>query len=170
MDPQAPRGGRADRRVGARERAAEHRGSAFIEVLQNCLVFNDGAFDSFAARDVRDDRTVLLEHGKPLVFGKEKNRGIRIGPGLRPEVVEIAKDSSPDGLLVHDEKAESPALAYLLSRLGEPDFPVPLGVFRAVERPTYEVRLQEQIEEAVGKMGRGDLRSLLESGDTWIVE
>jgi 2-oxoglutarate/2-oxoacid ferredoxin oxidoreductase subunit beta len=151
------------------ERAAAHRGSVFIEILQNCVVFNDGAFDSFAAREVREDRTVLLEHGKPVVFGKDRNRAIRIGRGLVPEVVELGSGSPGEDVLVHDERADSHVPAYLLARLGEPDFPVALGVFRAVERPTYEGLLDAQIEEAMEKAGRGDLASLLASGDTWVV-
>ncbi len=152
------------------ERAAEHKGSAFVEIFQNCNVFNDGAFFSFTERDVRDDKTVALEHGKPLIFGKEKNRGIRIGAGLRPEVVELGSGVGPESLLVHDEKADSPTLAYLLAQMGEPDYPVPLGVYRAVEKPVYEDLLVEQIEMAVTKMGKGNLASLLASGDTWLVE
>jgi 2-oxoglutarate/2-oxoacid ferredoxin oxidoreductase subunit beta len=152
------------------ERAAAHRGSAFIEVFQNCLVFNDGAFESFAAREVRDEKTVFLEHGKPLLFGKERRKGIRLGAGLRPQVVEVGEGGPPADLLVHDEAAESSALAYLLAGLGEPDFPVPLGILRAVEKPTYESLLEGQIADAAKKMGEGSLESLLASGDTWVVE
>jgi 2-oxoglutarate ferredoxin oxidoreductase subunit beta len=151
------------------ERAAQHKGSAFIEIFQNCNVFNDGAFVSFTERDVRDDKTVSLEHGKPLVFGKEKNLGIRLD-GLKPEVVKLESGGSSEGLLVHDEKAESPTLAYLLAALGEPDFPVPLGVYRAVEKPVYDSLLDEQIKAAVQKMGKGNLKNLLMAGDTWVVD
>jgi len=152
------------------ERAAAHKGSAFIEILQNCHVFNDGAFAAFTERDVRDDRTVLLEHGKPLVFGKDRNRGIRVGRDLGPEVVELGPEGSAEGLLIHDEKAATPSLAYLLTQLCEPEMPVPLGVFRAIVKPTYEVLLEDQIRKAEAKMGRGDLETLLASGDTWMVE
>ncbi len=151
------------------ERAAVHKGAAFIEIIQNCNVFNDGAFASFTERDVREDKTLLIEHGKPLIFGKEKNLGIRLGQSLRPEVVKLG-EVSPSELLVHNEKAESPLLAYLLSHLGEPDFPVPLGVFRCVDRPSYDDLLDVQIDSAVKKMGKGDMMSLLSSGDTWVVE
>ena len=161
------------------ERAAEHKGSAFIEIFQNCNVFNDGAFFSFTERDVRDDKTVLLEHGKPLIFGKEKKRSIRLGSNLKPEVVTLVEDGpgSAEGgaaqrgdLLIHDEKCEDPTLAYLLSQLNEPDFPIPLGVYRAVEKPVYESLLGEQIKKAVEKMGKPNLKSLLSAGDTWVVE
>src|SRR6185295_5640113 len=105
------------------------------EIYQNCNIFNDGAFKSFSERDVRDDKTISLEHGKPLIFGKEKNMGIRLAGGLKPEIVKLGNGVGEEGLLVHDEKAESPALAYLLAQLSDPDFPVPLGVYRCVEKP-----------------------------------
>jgi 2-oxoglutarate ferredoxin oxidoreductase subunit beta len=151
------------------ERAAEHKGSAFIEIFQNCNVFNDGAFFSFTERNVRDDKTVSLEHGKPLIFGKERNKGLRLR-GLSPEVVEFEKDSPPSDLLVHDEEAQEPTLAYLLAQFGEPGFPVPLGVYRAVKKPVYEDLLEEQIQQAVQKMGKGNLKALLSAGDTWMVD
>jgi 2-oxoglutarate ferredoxin oxidoreductase subunit beta len=151
------------------ERAAVHKGSAFIEIIQNCPVFNDNAFSSFAERDVREDRTVLLEHGKPLIFGKQKDRGIRLGAGLKPEIVKLS-EVAPSELLIHDEKSDNPVLAYLLTHFSEADFPVPMGVFRCVERPTYNELINQQIESAVAKMGKGNLKSLLSSGDTWTVE
>jgi len=151
------------------ERAAEHKGAAFIEIFQNCNVFNDGAFFSFTERDVRDDKTVLLEHGKPLIFGKDRKKAIRLN-GVRPEVVELTDGTGPGDLLIHDEKADSPTLAYLLSQFGEPNFPIPLGVYRCVDKPVYEVLMEEQIRAAVQKMGKGNLKALLGSGDTWTVE
>ena len=153
------------------ERAAAHKGSAFVEIFQNCNVFNDGAFESFAAREARDEKTVCLEHGKAIIFGKERNRGIRLAKSaLRPEVVEFPRESPPADLLVHDESCPEPTLAYLLSQMAEPDFPVPLGVFRSVQKPVYEVALHEQIKAARAKAGPGSLEALLNSGDTWIVE
>jgi len=151
------------------ERAALHRGSAFIEIYQNCLVFNDGTFEFFTDRAARADRTLYLEHGKPLIFGKERDRGIRLGDCLRPEVVELGEGAAPGDLLVHDEKAETPTLAYLLTHFGE-GFPVPLGVFRSVERPTYNDLLEGQIDSAVEKQGPGKLEALLSSGDLWVVD
>jgi len=151
------------------ERAADHKGSVFVEIFQNCNIFNDGAFESFAAKPVREEKTVILEHGKPIVFGKDRKKGIRL-VGWKPEVVDLSAASDTTGLLVHDEKAESGTLAYLLAHLMEPEFPVPLGVFRAIERPTYEGLLTQQVKEAVGKPGAGNLDSLIRSGDTWTVD
>ncbi len=151
------------------ERVADHKGSAFVEIFQNCNIFNDGAFESFADISVRKDRTVLLEHGKPLVFGRERNKGIRLN-GLKPEVVTLGEGVAEADLLVHDEKAKDPTLAYLLTHLNEPEFPVPLGVFRSTERPTYDALVQQQIKEAMSRPGAGNLQALLNSGDTWTVE
>jgi 2-oxoglutarate ferredoxin oxidoreductase subunit beta len=153
------------------ERAAEHRGAAFIEIYQNCNIFNDGAFASFADKAVRADRTLQLEHGKPLVFGKARDKGLRL-KGLKPEVVQLGNDITEADLLVHDEKDTDPTLAYLLARLEEKDekTPVPLGVLRAIERPSYEVMLEEQVAAARRKPGAGNLQALLASGDTWTVE
>jgi 2-oxoglutarate ferredoxin oxidoreductase subunit beta len=150
-------------------RAGEHRGSAFVEVYQNCNIFNDGAFDSFADIAVRMEKTLILEHGKPLVFGKARDRGIVVH-GTRPRVVELGKGASLSDLFVHDEKEEVPTLAHMLAHMGEPEFPVPLGVFRSIERPTYEDLVYKQVEEARAKLGEGDLQALLASGDTWTVE
>ncbi|MHC4399213.1 MAG: 2-oxoacid:ferredoxin oxidoreductase subunit beta [Planctomycetota bacterium] len=150
-------------------RAAEHRGTAFVEVYQNCVVFYNGAFDYATDRQTRAETTLELEHGKPLVFGKNRDKGIRLN-GMEPEIVTLGDGASEDDLLVHNEKAAQPSLAYLLSRMHHPEFPEPIGVFRAVDRPKYDVRLNAQIREAVETRGRGDLEALFNSGDTWAVE
>jgi 2-oxoglutarate ferredoxin oxidoreductase subunit beta len=151
------------------QRAAEHEGTAFVEVYQNCVVFNDGAFDYATDRDFKSDNILELEHGKPLIFGKNRDKGIRLN-GLNPEVVELGKGIKEDDLLFHDEKAPEPSLAYLLSRLRHEDgFPEPIGVFRAVEAPRYDEELNRQIELARQKKGDGDLDALFASGDTWTV-
>ncbi len=150
-------------------RAAEHRGTAFVEVYQNCVVFNDKAWDYATDRDVKSDNVIELEHGKPLVFGKNLDKGIRLR-GLDPEVVELGDGITEDDLLVHDERAPEPSLAYLLSRLrNEDQFPEPIGVFRAVDAPKYDEELNRQIELAVETKGEGDLDTLFKSGDTWTV-
>jgi len=151
------------------ERAGRHHGSAFIEVLQNCNIFNDGAFREFTERDVRDDRMLLLEHGKPMIFGKEHDKGIRLR-GLHPEVVTLGDGVTEADLLVHDEEAEDPYLAYMLSRMWWPQFPVPVGVLRRISRPTHDQLMVGQIEDAVARQGAGDLAQLLVSGETWVVE
>ena len=150
-------------------RAAEHRGTSFVEVYQNCVVFNDGAFEYAADREQRSEATLELEHGKPLVFGKNRDKGIRLN-GIEPEVVTLAGGVTEKDLLVHDEKAVQPSLAYLLTRMHYPDFPEPIGVFRAVDRPKYDEMLNAQIEEAVRSRGPGDLDKLFREGDTWKVE
>ncbi len=151
-------------------RASEHRGTSFVEVYQNCNIFNDGIFDEFAAKEVRADRMLFLEHGKPMVFGKERNKGIRLS-GLKPEVVEIGKNGvSEDDILVHDETREDPTIAFMLTRMEWPEYTVPVGVIRAVKRPIYGELLTQQIERAIQTEGPGDIIALMNSGETWRVE
>lgn len=151
------------------ERAAHHKGTAFVEVYQDCNVFNTGAFSYATDKETRDDCVVYLEHGKPLIFGKGRSKGIRVREGNRVEVVELGNGVKEDDLLFHDEKTPEPSLAYLLSRLRHPEFPEPMGVFRAVERPTYDELVNKQVEAARAKLGDGDVEKLLNSGDTWYV-
>jgi 2-oxoglutarate ferredoxin oxidoreductase subunit beta len=155
--------------AGMVKRAAEHKGSALIEIYQNCNVFNDEAFTYITDKAVKADRQLILEHGKPLLFGKEKNKGIRVsGQSLRPEVVTLGENGVTEkDILVHDETAPDGALAYLLSRLRHPDFPEPIGVFRHILRPSYDQLAVEQEERAIATKGKGDLAKLLNQGDTW---
>jgi len=150
------------------EAAAKHKGIAFVEVFQNCNIFNDGAFKYFNERDVRSDRMIYLEHGKPMVFGKNLDKGIKLN-GLKLEVVQLGNGVTKDDLLVHDETDTDPTRAFLLSRMEYPDFPIPVGVFRSVQRPTYEDLLEGQVEGAIAKSGPGDLMKLINSGDTWTI-
>jgi 2-oxoglutarate ferredoxin oxidoreductase subunit beta len=150
-------------------RAAEHCGTSFVEVYQNCNVFNDGAFEYATDREKKLEMTIELEHGKPLVFGKNRDKGIRLN-GMNPEVVPLDGSVSEDDLLFHDEKATEPSLAYLLSRMRWPEFPEPIGVFRDVDRPRYDDLLNSQIAEARRTQGPGDLDALFASGDTWTVD
>src|SRR5215217_1904622 len=150
--------------------AAKHKGISFIEVYQNCNIFNDHAFDYFAERGVRSDRVLYLEHGKPMVFGKNRNQGIRMN-GAHPEVVTIGENGITESdLLVHDINLKDPSVAFMLARMEQPDFPQPVGIFRAIERPTYEEMMVEQIDVAIAKSGPGSLEKLINSGDTWLVE
>ncbi len=151
------------------ERAGFHRGSAFTEVLQNCNIFNDGAWRDFTDREFREDRMLVLEHGKPMVFGKDRDKGIRLR-GLHPEVVQLGNGVTEDDLLVHDETASDPYLAYMLSRMWWPEYPVPVGVLRNIERPTHDQLMTDQIAAEIARRGRGDLEKLLNSGETWVVE
>jgi 2-oxoglutarate/2-oxoacid ferredoxin oxidoreductase subunit beta len=149
--------------------AGRHKGSTFVEVLQNCLIFNDGAHRAFSDRDVREDRMLLLEHGKPMLFGKNRDLGLRLN-GLAPEVVKIGEDGITEAdILVHDETSEDPTVHNMLARIYWPDFPVPIGVIRNVPRPTHDELLMAQIKTAVAKHGPADLERLLHSGETWTV-
>ena len=149
------------------KRAALHQGTAMVEVYQNCNVFNDGAFNYAQDRNSREDTTLELEHGKPMIFGKKKDKGIRLN-GLRPEIVDMNSGIAEDDLLFHDEKAD-PSLTYMLARMRYPDFPEPIGVFRDIASPTYESLVQAQIDDAISSRGKGDLNKLFNSGDTWVV-
>ncbi len=150
------------------KRAAEHQGTAFVKVYQNCNVFNDGAWDYATDKATKFDTVLELQNGKPLIFGKNREKGIRLN-GTEPEVVELGKGITEDDLLFHEEKATEPTLAYLLSRMRHPAFPEPIGVFRAIDRPKYDVELNRQIEAAREKKGPGDLNALFNSGETWTV-
>jgi 2-oxoglutarate ferredoxin oxidoreductase subunit beta len=152
------------------ERGGRHKGSSFIEVLQNCNIFNDGAWRDFTDREVREDRMLFLEDGKPMVFGKDRDKGIRL-VGLHPEVVTLGENGVTEAdLLVHDESAEDPYLALVLSRMFWPDYPVPVGVLRATSRPTHDRLLEDQLTAAVARSGPGDLQRVLRGGETWTVE
>ena len=152
------------------KRAAEHQGTAFVEVYQNCNVFYDGAWSYATEHASKPENVLELEHGKPLVFGKERDKGIRLN-GLDPEVIPLGDGITEADLLVHDERAAEPSLAYLLSRLRHEDgFPEPIGVFRAVDAPRYEEGLQRQIEQAREEAAISDLQTLFNSGDTWTVQ
>lgn len=153
--------------VATLKRAADHKGTSFVEVYQNCNVFNDGIWDYAKGKATQDQSTVTLEHGKPLIFDGG-TKGIRLN-GFTPEVVGL--DSvAQDDLLFHDEKAESSQLAFLLSRLRYPEFPEPIGVFRDVDRDTYDDQINQQIVDARNEQGEGDLAKLFGGGETWTVE
>ena len=153
------------------KRAAAHKGSAYIEILQNCNIFNDGAWDSLTERDSRSDHVVMLEHGKPLIFGKNRDKGIRLN-GLDPEVVELGNGITESDLIIHDENDPRPAYAFMLAHMEEmPGFPAPIGVLRAWENvPRYEDLIAQQIRDVQAKRGKGDLAKLLRAGDIWEVK
>jgi 2-oxoglutarate/2-oxoacid ferredoxin oxidoreductase subunit beta len=147
--------------------AAKHKGSAFIEIYQNCNIFNDGAFDLLKEPDTRDENQIRLEHGEPIRFGKDGSRGVRLTGEGRAELVDV-DEVGADALLRHDAHREDPSLAFMLSRLSHgADGPTPIGVFRDVERPVYDELLADQLERASAKQGAGDLDKLMRSGDTW---
>ncbi|HZQ63978.1 MAG TPA: 2-oxoacid:ferredoxin oxidoreductase subunit beta [Gaiellaceae bacterium] len=147
-------------------RAAAHRGTAFVEIYQNCNIFNDGAFD--AVKEHQENQ-IRLEHGKPIRFGAECEKGVRQRPDGSCELVDVA-EVGESALLVHDEHHEKSSLAFALSRIAHtPSGPAPFGVFRDVERPVYDELMAEQIESATAERGTGDLRELLHAGDTWVI-
>lgn len=147
-------------------RAANHRGASLVEIAQNCIIFNDGAWAHMTNPDNRLENVLYLEHGQPMRFGKQGEKGIRLN-GLNPEVVKV-EDVGEENLLVHDEQAAEPTLAYLLSRMGPPDFPIPVGVFRAVDKPVYSQLLMEQVRDAQAKK-EADLEALFRQGESWDV-
>lgn len=151
------------------KRAAEHKGTSFVEIYQNCNVFNDGAFFEFTEKETKSDTVVFLEHGKPLIFGKENDKGIKLD-GFSPVVVSL-KDGihTVNDLLVHNEKDST--LAFILANMTyNHDLPRPVGIFLAIDRPRYEVEMEKQIDSAISKRGKGSLEKLLNTGDTWVIQ
>jgi 2-oxoglutarate ferredoxin oxidoreductase subunit beta len=153
------------------QRAADHQGSAFVEVYQNCNIFNDKAFTFMTEKQIRDNEQVVLEAGKPLIFGTKQDKAIRRTPGGRGlEVMQLTEDTDRSQILVHDEGRENPSFAFELSRLTTPDFPTPIGVFRDVPVKPVEQGIHEQIEQARKRLGRKpDLQELLGRSETWTV-
>ncbi len=151
------------------DRAMKHRGTSFIEVYQNCIIFNDKTFMPVTGREFRDDRMIYLEDGKPLIFGAKKDKAIRLS-GFKPEVVNLADVKDPQKeLLIHRENDPAPNYAYLLTQMRFPEFPEPFGVLRSIEKPTYDSLLDSQIKEAT-KKGKGGLKELVHGDDTWTVK
>ena len=146
--------------------AAKHKGTSFVEIYQNCNIFNDGTFSAVYERSERADRILRLNHGEVLVFGKDKNKGIRMR-GLKPVIVDLDKDFNEKDLLMHDQYCEDSALANLLSGFDYPDFPVPMGIFRQVENSTYGEKIEEQVKSQIEKKGVGNLEKLLRGNHAW---
>jgi len=151
--------------------AADHRGTAFIEIYQNCPIYNDDAFAPVTAPGEREQRVIRLEHGQPVMFGPEGEQGLRFGPLGSLEVVSVPADGSQnDSLLVHDAHAADPSYAFALSRLDSTDFAhTPIGIFRDVQRGSYDDAMSGQIDAARERQGDGDLAALLAGNDTWRV-
>jgi len=148
--------------------AAAHRGTAFVEIYQNCNIFNDKAFAHLTEKETRDDSVVELRHGQPLVFGKAKDRGVRLA-GTELEVISFADGFGPDDCLVWDEARPNPAIAFIAAQMDAPRFPVPIGVLRRVEQPTFEQGVVSQMERETERRGVGRLEQLLTAGETWTV-
>jgi 2-oxoglutarate ferredoxin oxidoreductase subunit beta len=145
----------------------QHSGTSFIEIYQNCWVFNDGTFANLTDKEIKMETQLILEHGKPMIFGKESNKGMRLA-GSKLEVVVIGETSSMDDILVHDESNKIQGL--LLSELTHKDgFPTPIGVIYREDKPTYENLMYNQMDKAIKLQGEGDLNTLFRSGHTWKV-
>jgi 2-oxoglutarate ferredoxin oxidoreductase subunit beta len=148
--------------------AGAHKGTAFVEILQNCNIFNDGAWESYREKEHRDDNVLHLKHGEPLLFGKNRDLGLRMGSAFQPEVVHLGDGVTEKDLLVHDEKAPI-AYAFMLSQMEAPQYPLPIGVLRNVDAPVFDESVHKQIAAITAQKGPGDLRKLIYSGETWEV-
>jgi len=150
-------------------KARNHRGAAFLEIFQNCNIYNDGAFFLYTEKETKADYVLFLEHGKPLVFGKQMDKGIKL-EGFKPVVVSLNDGKhNVNDLIVHDETSKE--LAYILAQFSTDNgFPLPMGVLYTEERPCYEDEMQEQISSVTQRLGEGDLEKLLHSGNTWVVD
>jgi 2-oxoglutarate ferredoxin oxidoreductase subunit beta len=150
------------------KRSHDHKGTSFMEIYQNCNIFNDGAFLAQTDRDQKAETVLILENGQPMLFGNEKNKGVRLD-GNKPVIVDIGDKWSVDDVLVHDESDY--VIASLLSNMSyQTDFPDPIGVLYAVESETYEETMVAQINEAIKKKPKGSIQEIINSGDTWVVK
>lgn len=151
------------------KKASDHKGVSFVENYTNCVIFNDGAFAEVESRKQRKDTTLELAHGKPMIFGANSDRGIRLS-GLKPEVVTIGENGiTENDLLVHDETNDDPVYATMLANMKGPEFPLPVGVIRKIERPTYEISVKDQERNAAAAKPP-KLKDLLCSADSWTVD
>jgi 2-oxoglutarate ferredoxin oxidoreductase subunit beta len=150
--------------------AHAHKGISFVEILQNCVIYNKDVWEDVYGRESRAEQILYLADGQPLIYGKDKDKGIRLN-NLTPEIVTLGESGvSEDDLLMHNPQEANTLYTTLLSQLVHPQFPTPIGVFRALERPVYEDSLQEQIDAAQEAKGQGDLQATLFGGGSWVVE
>ena len=151
--------------------AADHPGTALVEIYQNCNIFNDGAFEVLKDRQQAEEAVIRLEHGQPIRFGADGSKGVVRDPATGDlKVVAVTPENEAE-ILVHDAHNASPTTAFALSRLADPDtlHHTPIGVFRSVDRPVYDTLMADQLDTAVDQHGKGDLAALLAGGDTWTV-
>jgi 2-oxoglutarate ferredoxin oxidoreductase subunit beta len=152
-------------------RSYQHKGSSFLEIYQNCNIFNDGAFEVFTEKGTKPIETLFLEQGKPLLFGAGQNKGIKL-EGFKPVVVDIGNGVNGDDLWIHDEKDFYKA-QILVRMFDDPKkgdhLPRPFGIFYETERPCYEEMLNLQVEEVISSKGKGDLDRLLRGSETWTI-
>jgi 2-oxoglutarate ferredoxin oxidoreductase subunit beta len=150
--------------------AAKHKGTSVVEVLQNCVIFNDGIHETVTGKEVRDDRTLILKHGEPMIFGKENDKGL-ILDGLKLRVVKLGENGITEkNILIHDVSEPNPGIQYMLANMRYPEYPVALGVIRSVPGPTYEKDVEDQITEVRKTSKIKNMNDLLNSGSVWKVE
>ncbi len=149
--------------------AAEHDGTALVEIYQNCPIFNDGAFDALKDGDEKEQHIIRLEHGQPITFGRERENGVIRAADGSIKVAAVA-EVGLDNVLIHDAHATDPGLAFALSRLSNPDNldQTPMGIFRSIERPTYDTLLRDQVAKSKAS-GKADLAALIAGNDTWTI-
>jgi 2-oxoglutarate ferredoxin oxidoreductase subunit beta len=150
--------------------AAKHKGTSVVEVLQNCVIFNDGIHETTTGKEVRDDRTLILKHGEPMIFGKGNDKGL-ILDGLKLRVVKLGENGITEkNILIHDSAEPNPGIQYMLANMRYPEYPVALGVIRAVPGPTYENDVENQIAEVRKVSKIKNMDDLLNSGSVWKVD
>ncbi|MFF2672922.1 2-oxoacid:ferredoxin oxidoreductase subunit beta, partial [Streptomyces niveus] len=151
--------------------AADHPGTALVEIYQNCNIFNDGAFEALKDKERAQEAVIRLEHGEPIRFGADNSKGVVRDPATGDLVVVPVTADNEHQILIHDAHTTSPTTAFALSRLADPDtlHHTPIGVLRSVRRPVYDTLMNEQLDTAVEQHGKGDLSQLLAGNDTWTV-
>lgn len=148
--------------------AARHEGTSVVEVLQNCVIFNDGVHAALTDKEFRDDRTIILQQGEPMIFGRNRDMGLKL-EGLKIKVVKLGKEVSEKNLLIHDARENNPAMHTILANMKYPAYPVALGVIRSVNAPTYDMALNAQIDKVKKTAKISNVDQLLRSGSTWEV-
>ena len=150
-------------------KAMQHKGVSFVEIYQNCIIFNKDVHVPITGRENREDRALYLEDSKPLIFGKNRDKAIALN-GFKTEIVDLAGVKDQSNLLIHRENDPSPNYAYLLTQMEYPEMPVPFGIFRCIEKPTYDEMLNDQVRLSVEKNGKGNLEKILYTEDVWTIE
>lgn len=149
---------------------AKYKGAALVEVLQNCVIFNDGCHSMLNDREFKEDRIILLKHGEPMIFGKNKDKGIMLD-GLKLRVIDLSQNKyTIDDVLVHDAHEENPGIHLMLANMSYPEFPVALGIIRSIQHSTYDQNVQKQIEEVQKTAKYKNVTDLLHGGNTWEVK
>jgi len=148
--------------------AAKHKGAAVVEVLQNCVIYNDKTHAALTDREHKEDRSIILRHGEPMIFGKNKDKGLILDPNnMRLKVVEIGKEYSEEDILVHNAENENPGIHLMLANMRYPEYPVAFGVIRSVKARSYDQSIQDQVEMVQSDSSIKCVDDLLRSGTTW---